>query len=248
MKQTFQKWRSSGLVLNHEIWLKRKDGTAFPVLLSASNLHDDKGNLIGSHTVMRDVSEIHVVRKEIENIKAQRLEDIGELSARIAHDLRNPLAIIKGAIQILELTDDPALLCYSKYFSMVQRSVTRMTHQVEEVLDYVKPQPLQLETYSLLRILKNTVQRVKCYGKIKINIPKNDIKIRCDVEKLEIVFLNLILNAIQAMNNEGVINLRINDKATRVLIEVEDNGPGIPHDLMSKFLIHYLLHARLALD
>ncbi|MBI5146761.1 MAG: PAS domain S-box protein [Thaumarchaeota archaeon] len=233
MKQTFQKWRSSGFVLNHEIWLKRKNGTIFPVLLSASNIYDDKGKLIGSHTVMRDISEIYTT-KEIEGIKTKRLEAIGELSARIAHDLRNPLSIIKGAIQILELTKDPALSRYSEYFSMIQRSITRMSHQVEEVLDYVKPQPLNLKTYSLLQILKDTVRRVKCYGKIKISIPKNDVKIKCDAEKLEIVFLNLILNAIQAMNNEGKINLRIKSKGTHVLVEVEDNGPGIPRDLLSK--------------
>lgn len=234
MKRTFQKWRASGVVLNHEIWLKRKNGTIFPVLLSANSIYDDKGKLIGSHTVMRDISEIYTTKKEIEGMKTKRLEAIGELSARIAHDLRNPLSIIKGAVQILELANDPALSRYSEYFSMIQRSITRMSHQVEEVLDYVKPQPLSCKTYSVLQILKDTANRVKCYGKIKIIVPKNDAKINCDAEKLEIVFLNLILNAIQAMNNKGKINLRIKNADMHILVEVEDNGPGIPRNLVPK--------------
>lgn len=234
LKQVFEKWRSTGLVKNHEIWLKRKDGTIFPVLLSVNNMYDEKGKLLGSNTVMRNIDEIYQIRKEIGEIKSKRLEVIGELSARIAHDLRNPLSIIKMTTQFLESQDDPNLSKYSTYFSKIQRSITRMSHQVEEVLEYIRPQSLNVKTNSILNVIANTLERFTEYPDVKIIMPENDAKIECDAEKLEIVFLNLALNAIQAMGNKGTIRIRIRDKGDRVVVEVEDTGPGIPKDLLPK--------------
>lgn len=234
LKQVFEKWRSTGLVKNHEIWLKRKDGTIFPVLLSVNNMYDEKRKLLGSNTVMRDISEIYQIRREIGEIKSKRLEVIGELSARIAHDLRNPLSIIKMTTQFLESQDDPTLLKYSAYFSKIQRSITRMSHQVEEVLEYIRPQSLNVKTNSILNIMMHTLERFTEYPGVKIIMPKNDAKIECDAEKLEIVFLNLILNAIQAMGNKGKIHIRICDNGYSITVEVEDTGPGIHKDLLPK--------------
>lgn len=234
MKQTFEKWRLTGLVKNQEIWLRKKDGTTFPVLLSANNMYDAKGRLIGSNTVMRDISEIYAIRKEIEEIKSKRLETIGQLSARIAHDLRNPLSIIKITMQLIESQEDPALLKYSDHFSKIHKSIKRMTHQVEEVLEYVRPQPLNLRINSLLSVISNSIDRFADYPNVKMTLPKNDVKIKCDAEKLEIVFLNLILNAIQAMENKGRVTIKMMEKINHVLVKVSDTGPGIPNELLPK--------------
>lgn len=234
IKQTFEKWRSTGIVKNHEIWLRRKDGTTFPVLLSASNLYDQKGKLIGTNTVMRDISEIYHIRKEMEEIKLKRLTTMGELSARIAHDLRNPLSIIKTTIEFIEAHDDQALSKYSTYFSKIHKSITRMTHQIEEVLEYVRPQSLDIKTYSIRNVISDSIEKFMDYPDVKISVPRNDIKIKCDAEKLEIVFLNLVLNAIQAMNNKGKIDIEISEKGNHAIIQISDTGPGIPDDLLPK--------------
>ena len=69
---------------------------------------------------------------------------------------------------------------------------------------------------------------------VAIDLPKTDTSLICDASKLEIVFSNLILNAIQAMNGIGSIHIRIKNEEKTITIEIEDTGPGIPQDLLPK--------------
>src|SRR5713226_4523185 len=66
MIDSFETWKKTGKVKNREIWLKTKDGTAFPTLISANNLYDENGSLIGSNTIIEDISEVYEARKKIE--------------------------------------------------------------------------------------------------------------------------------------------------------------------------------------
>jgi signal transduction histidine kinase len=181
------------------------------------------------------MTEIYKARKEKEEEKTKRLSAIGELSARIAHDLRNPLSVIKTTVDIIK-TKNPSLGEITKgELARMDRAIMRMTHQIDDVLDYVRSKPLQLENRSLLEILYSVLERIAVPSTVSINVSKNDAKISCDPEKTEIVFVNLITNAIQAMNNNGIINIRITEqKDNSVIIEVEDSGPGITDDVLPK--------------
>lgn len=233
LKTTFETWKNTGQVRNIEIGLKRKDGSKLSVLLNTNNLYDEKGNLVGSNSSLRDISEIKEIKSEIDELKSKRLAIIGELSARIAHDLRNPLAVIKTSIQLLESFEDPAMKKYDEIFQKVENAIVRMSHQIEEVMDYVKPKSLRLGRNSLREIIISVIQKTPKKN-VTIFAPKNDLKIICDEEKLEIVLLNLILNAIQAMENRGIIKIRIIDSDSYANIEIEDSGPGISNELKDK--------------
>lgn len=167
-------------------------------------------------------------------IQAHRLNAIGELSTRIAHDLRNPLMIIKTSIEMMQVRKICGNADEFGYFSKIDKAIMRMTHQIEEVLDFVKPKPLSIQTCSVADIIKSSVSKTVKSENLVIIPPQNDCLIECDAEKIEIVFLNLITNAIQAMNYDGKIDVRIEDNGKDVLIEIEDNGPGIPTDKLSK--------------
>jgi PAS domain S-box-containing protein len=234
LKETFEHWRKTGQVTNNEIWLKRNDGVEFPVLLSANNLLDDNGRLIGSNTVLRDISELTQAKSEIDALKLKKLAIIGELSARISHDLRNPLTTMRTSLELLSVLDNQMVKKHNDVFKKINGAVIRMSHQIDEVMDYVKPKPLDINNYSLKEIIHDVVDQLQKQDNIVINLPQNDVKINCDKEKLEIVLSNLILNAIQAMNYHGVITLRIIDQASSVKIEVEDSGSGIPDELKEK--------------
>ncbi len=234
LDMVFQKWRNGEMLSNHELWLKRKNGTEFPVLLSVNSLYDKIGNLIGSNTVIKDITEIYEARKEISDLKTKRFATIGELSARIAHDLRSPLTVIKATLHIINEINDPYLEKYAKYFQKIDRATMRISHQVEEVMDYVKPKPLVIKSCSVSQVISNVVDRIGKNERVTINLPENDTTIDCDEEKLEIVLVNLILNAIQAMNYQGTINIRLLPKETTVSIDIEDTGPGIPDELKPK--------------
>jgi len=175
------------------------------------------------------IFEVISLRNESVN-RAERLSTMGELSARVAHDLRNPLGIIKNAVELIEisseeLTDEKL----KKRISMIKNAADRMLRQINNVLDFVRTRPLQLEKKSLSIILelsfKSSVPET-----IKITKPENDLSIICDSKQLETVFSNILINAVQAMGNSGEIKVRIKEKENDVNIEIEDSGPGIPED------------------
>lgn len=240
MKQALEEWKRNGYINNREVWLQRKDGSIFPTLLLSNNLYDKNGNLSGRIGVFRDMTEIHSAKKETEEEKNKRLTAIGELSARIAHDLRNPLSILSNTIGIIRIKNPDFEKDNKEKFERIDRSLKRMVHQIDEVMEYVKPKPLTLINSSLLEIIQSALSNVSSI--VEIQIPENDVYLFCDSEKLEIVLTNLLLNAIQAMNNSGKIFIRLNKEEINgedpntcfVVIEVEDTGPGIPDVLLSK--------------
>lgn len=233
MKESFEEWKKTGIIKDREIWLKKKDGTIFPVLLSANNLFDKSGKLIGSNTVLRNMTDIYSAKEEILDLKMKRLTVIGELSARIAHDLRNPLSILKNSLELIKIRM-PQDNGTNKDLAMAQRAVSRMSHQIEEVLDYVTPKPLNLQKCLLSDFLSFTVEKIGLPKDVIINLPTTQTIITCDQLKMEIVFINLINNAVQAMNNFGRIDIRTNCEDGFTVIEVEDSGSGIPDELLPK--------------
>ena len=167
-------------------------------------------------------------------LQKQQLDDIGKLSARIAHDLRNPLMIIKASIEMMKKKGICEHTDASNYFSKIDKAIIRISHQIEEVLDYVEPKPLSIQRFSILDIIKSSVSKTTKFENLVITLPSNDCFIMCDIKKLEIVFYNLITNAIQAMNNDGKIDVEIVDNGNDILIKIEDNGSGIPDDKLPK--------------
>ncbi|MDE1811875.1 MAG: PAS domain S-box protein [Thaumarchaeota archaeon] len=233
LQDAYNTWKTVGVVSGREIWLRRKDQTIFPVLLSATNLYDKNGMMIGSNTTIKDMTEIHNAKKEIEEHKLKNLNVIGDLSARISHDFRNPISIIRNSLELMKIQNQDLSEKNKDHILMMERAIARISHQLEEVLDYVLPRPLDLKTHPLSAILEAAISKID-FGEIVLNIPKEDHIIVCDGAKIEIVFTNLILNAVQAMGKKGNIFVKINDGIDFITIEVEDSGPGIPKHLIEK--------------
>jgi len=235
MEKSFEAWKKIGRVGGREVTLQRKDKTTFPALLTASGIYNKKGDLVGSNTSIINLTEINKTKERLQEEKIKRLTAIGELSARIAHDLRNPMSVITNTLELLEMESD---IKHNKKiqnkFKRIDRAVTRINHQVENVLDFVKNKPLQFENTSLFSILDYVIDKINIPSDVTIFLPKKDVEIYCDFEKLEIVFINLITNAIQAMSNKGEINITINDEVDHITVEVDDSGPGIPEAHLSK--------------
>ena len=225
-------WKKTGIIINQELWFQRKDGTVFPTLISVSNLYDTDGKHIGSNTSIHDISDIYEFKSEIHTLKKQRLEILGQLCARIAHDFRNPINIIKNAVDVMESKNvsDDAL----KYYIMIKNATSRLAHQIDDVLAYVSPPSLTIEKQFILSVFDKTFSSITIPETIILTLPENDIQIDCDQSQLAVVFVNLFLNAIQAMDKVGKITVRIIDDDYFALVEIEDSGPGIPSDLLPK--------------
>lgn len=172
---------------------------------------------------------------QIELFKAERLSAIGEMSARIAHDMRNPLAIIKNTIELVKLkhaTKIPNELLH--LFSSIDNASSRLVFQLDDVLNFIRSSPLNCNPFSLCEILESSLSEIVIPDQIKIHKPKNDVSVFCDGEKIGAVFTNLMMNAIQAMDNHGDIMIRFIESNEAVTFQIQDSGPGIPEDLLDK--------------
>ena len=176
----------------------------------------------------KQLAEAHV------KIKNERLTAIGELAASIAHDMKNPLGTIKTSSEILQkkVKQNEEL---KEISNRMNRAIDRMSHQINDVLNYVRITPLELETVKINELMNMAKNSLEISENIVILIPESDIQIKGDLRKLEIVFINIFLNAIQAIGkNKGQIECKIEQKGTKAIIEIQDSGPGIQDDIFSK--------------
>ena len=168
-------------------------------------------------------------------IKKERFRAIGELAANMAHDLKNPLGTIKTSSDIINRTYPEKSTEIQEVFKRMDRAIERISHQVQDVLNFVKTTPLTITTVSVDFLLDSVIKSINIPENISIKIIHNPIKIECDEQKIEVVFVNLVLNSIQAIGNrQGYIEIRIKDLDEFVCIEFEDSGEGIPEDLISQ--------------
>ena len=167
-------------------------------------------------------------------IKNERLLAMGELASRLSHDLRNPLMVIKETLKIMQMQYKGADEKTIKRFSRINIAASSMTRLIEHMLNFVRASKLDIGSNSIREIIRSAINQVDKPENVRINYPSSDLKINCDFRMLEIVFMNLILNAIQAMKENGEITILVNNEEKDVLIQVEDSGPGIPYDVLPK--------------
>ena len=183
----------------------------------------------------RDQLELEVINKTNKLMQAERLSAIGEISARLAHDLRNPLTVIKGTVEIVKAKSKSVDTGFSeKQIEMMERAVSRMANQIDDVLDFVKTQTLHTTRNSILETISLSVAKIKKSAELSINIVGDNLQSVYDADKLEVVFDNIIMNAVEANNEIGDVSIRIKDNNNEILIEIEDSGSGVPQELMTK--------------
>ncbi len=168
-------------------------------------------------------------------MKNERLGAIGQLSASMAHDLKNPLATIKTSATIIQkqvINADPEI---EKAMQRMDRAIFRMSHQIDDVLNFVRTTPLNLSEKRITDIINESIDSLEVPNNIKLKITDSDFTILCDVKKLETVFTNIILNAIQAIGNvEGRIDIKSQIIEDNIKIEISDSGPKIPSEILEK--------------
>lgn len=167
--------------------------------------------------------------KRSQSFKKEKLTVIGQLSSNIAHDIRNPLGTIKNAGVIISKENNDKNEIISREINRINLSVRRISHQIEEVLNYVRTTPLILKPYSINQTLYEAIDTLTIPKNIVISTPKNDMTIKIDHEKILIVFVNIILNAIQSIGDEkGRINISMQETEYDIIIKFENSGPNIP--------------------
>lgn len=173
-----------------------------------------------------------------QTIRTEKFEVVGEFASMMAHDIRNPLGSLRNSIEIIRRAN-PSLSPDSEMIR-IDRSIKRISHQVEGVLNYVRAVPLIVKPEPIIRILHRSVYMVNIPKNIRVTLPdENDAVVECDAEKLEFVFVNLLLNAVQAIGNDtGYVTFKISsggngsDPDGYMIIVIENSGSAIPDEVI----------------
>ncbi len=165
------------------------------------------------------------------SIRNERITAIGTMASRMSHDLRNPLTVAKSNFELLKMhlgegVDDKT----KKYEDRIDESVKAISDIIEDALEFTKTSELKKEKTTINTILENTVSNINVPENVQINLPENDFELRCDKNKMESVFANMITNSIQSMEDEGIITISTKKDYENLEISIVDSGPGIPSE------------------
>ncbi len=228
-----------------------KDGSRLPVRYSASLVKDDKGVVTGALEVFQDISDIKNMQQEIQQTRT--LAALGEMSATVAHEIRNPLGGIGTYAALLERDldiKDPR----RKLVKNILSGITSLNKIVTNLLVYTRPMlgglkkiPLndivkEIGDFALLEIQNKHGKNIK----LKYQIPQRALYSSIDPEKIQQLLLNLFFNSADAIKHKGEIILYIKQTSKQLAkdsysgvkkwncIGIKDTGVGIPKEKMEK--------------
>jgi two-component system, sporulation sensor kinase E len=187
------------------------------------------------HILVRDITELKQSREYMH--QTEKLTVVGELAAGIAHEIRNPLTSLKGFTQLLGDRID----ANQGYMDIMITEIERINTIVSELLLLAKPKKLDFQELNIAMVLKKIITLMEAqanlYG-VNIKCEQCDeapsVFIHGEENKLKQVFINLLKNAIEAMQEGGEIKISLLKKDKEVEIKIIDNGNGISPELLSK--------------
>ena len=224
-------------ILEREIQHKSKIGEMIPLSMSATPILEEDDLCQGAVIVLRDLREIKQLEEKVR--RSEKLAAIGKLAAGVAHEIRNPLSSIRGFAQFLSqgLKDSPKEQAYAQ--TMVSE-VDRINRVVTDLLTFARPTTAEAVPADVTELVEHCVRLVQADADSRnITLRRNitDLsKVRLDTNQLTQALLNLLLNAMQAVESGGTIEIgaALKPSDDRLLLWVEDNGAGIQPDKFEK--------------
>ncbi|MBT4483725.1 MAG: GHKL domain-containing protein [Candidatus Latescibacteria bacterium] len=188
---------------------------------------------------------LEVQSMEEESRRIERLSSMGRLAAGVAHEIRNPLNSVSIIAQRLKsefaVVEDEKT--YKNFLSTIGTEISRISSIVENFLRYARPPKLKLTPVRLEDIISDVLnvvgERAKKDNILITTSFDHDIKCRCDADQLKQAILNIVLNAIEAVGEDGTVSLRIEKKSDGILFTITDSGAGIPEDVLPKIFDPY---------
>lgn len=192
-----------------------------------------------SETLAESNRQLKLAQEEAR--RSERLAALGQLSAGLAHEIRNPLGVIKGSAEMLNQKLQGTAPLAQELAGYISSEVNRLNALVARFLDFARPSRLQLQPVSPTALVDRALESVQAqYPEAKIAVERHyadDLpQIQADERLCEQVFVNLICNAYEAMNGAGgKLSVSVApasaENVSGVTVEIQDSGPGVPADL-----------------
>ena len=220
-----------------------EDGRALPMEITAREVLDEAGQVTAVVSILHDLTEIRELeRRRVEQqlFESEKLAAVGRLAASIAHEVNNPLEAIKNALYLMQTSSD--FEQNSRFLEIARKETERVSHIIRQMLgfarrpgevDWVDVNQLLEETFVLLE-KKMRQQRISITRQLDPALPR----IRARADQLRQVFLNLIINAQQAIAGEGEIQISTSryEQALQpsIIVQLSDSGVGIAADDLTR--------------
>jgi len=218
-----------------EVQYKLHDGRELWLGLTFSPLRDSEGKEIGNILVFTDLTELKAFESQAELRK--RLSSLGELSAGIAHELRNPLGVIAGYTKLLSKKAEPALV---PTVEAISKEIEVMDRIISDFLSFARPVELSLSKINLSEIIKSCASSIEAVGNIEVIVDiDKSVFISCDEILLRQAFTNLIQNAADAMKGGGRLSFGFTNLGDNAEITVSDTGHGMPEGIKEKIFLPF---------
>lgn len=236
---------SQGEVVDLELVLIDKRQEKKYVVLTAS-VQYGTGDETYIQGILHDITNLK--KAERATLYAEKLASAGRLVRTLAHEVRNPLNNVQMAVE--QLNSSHIVEEDKIFIEIIQRNSKRIDNLIAELLDSYRPYEKSFKVTNLRTVLEDTIQmasdriRLKAI-EIKINYPPEQCLIQADTEKLKIAFLNIIVNAAEAINNVGgKVEISLTEKSDNYVVEITDNGCGIPSEILAKLFEPYFTSKR----
>ena len=231
--------------------LQRRDGTMIRAGYSLSSLNlppePEGGPADCTNCKIVTLQDISTIEKMEQRVReAEKMAAIGELSASVAHDFRNPLAAISGSAQMLVLEDGSSPETVQSLSTIILRETRRMARTITDFLQFARPAPVQAEWFDLSRLIREAIETSEQArflldeGKITVSVPAN-MDGYGDQQLLQTCLIHLLDNAAVHVDREtGRIEVaareETRDREPVLVLAVKDNGPGIDEAIRERIM------------
>jgi PAS domain S-box-containing protein len=225
---------ANGRIWHGEIRNRAKDGSIYWVDTTIVPFLDERGRSYQYMAIRYDITD----RKQSEERLREQgaLARLGEMAAVVAHEVKNPLAGIRGALQVIGARMPAGSRDRAIVGDIVAR-VDSLNEIVQDLLQFARPRPPRRAPLAIGELIRSTAALLKedpAFHQVDVAIDGENPTIAADAEQLRLVFMNLLLNAAQAGGERSHVRVAVRRTNGRCEVQVSDNGPGIPPDVLEK--------------
>ncbi|MFV8826267.1 ATP-binding protein [Alkalihalobacterium sp. APHAB7] len=217
-----------------ELKITTSDEKRLDVAISVSAIRTEDGRVVALASIFRDITE----QKQTEEFirRSEKLSVVGQLAAGVAHEIRNPITVISGFLQLMQQREQNT----NSHVPVMLSELARINKIISEFLLLAKPGVQKFEKIKICYLIREVVTLLDTSAIMKsISITTqyslNETTVECDPDQIKQVLINLLKNSIEAMDHGGQIHIHVYEKSDNMIhIEITDSGSGIPQEVLER--------------